>query len=148
MNNIGEQYLGLKRKLFDKCYSSLNGKQREAVFTVNNPLLILAGAGSGKTTVLVKRIVYIIKYGDAYYTDYVPEFVDENYIADMQKALDSENAEEAEVRQEVRRCMEAAKEGGGYVIMPTASPINIPLSPKTERNYIAFIEEALLLGQY
>ena len=59
-----------------------------------------------------------------------------------------ENAEEGEVRQEVRRCMEAAKEGGGYVIMPTASPINIPLSPKTERNYIAFIEEALLLGQY
>ena len=96
MNNIGEQYLGLKRKLFDKCYSSLNGKQREAVFTVNNPLLILAGAGSGKTTVLVKRIVYIIKYGDAYYTDYIPEFVDENYIADMQKALDSDNAEEAE----------------------------------------------------
>lgn len=59
-----------------------------------------------------------------------------------------ENAKEAEVRQEVRRCMEAAKEGGGYVIMPTASPINIPLSPKTERNYFAFIEEALLLGGY
>ncbi|MBQ3517268.1 MAG: UvrD-helicase domain-containing protein, partial [Lachnospiraceae bacterium] len=40
--------------------------QREAVFTVNNPLLILAGAGSGKTTVLVRRITHIIKYGNAY----------------------------------------------------------------------------------
>lgn len=59
-----------------------------------------------------------------------------------------ENAQEAEVREEVRRCMEAAKEGGGYVIMPTASPINLPLSPKTERNYFAFIDEALRLGQY
>ena len=74
-----EEYLKLKRALFDKCYASLNSKQREAVYTVNNPLLILAGAGSGKTTVLVKRIVFIMKYGNAYLTDYVPEFVDDKY---------------------------------------------------------------------
>lgn len=59
-----------------------------------------------------------------------------------------ENVEEEEVRQEVRRCMEAAKPGGGYVIMPTAAPINIPLSPKTERNYFAFIDEAIKQGLY
>lgn len=59
-----------------------------------------------------------------------------------------ENAREEEVREAVRGCMEAAKEGGGYVIMPTASPINIPLSPKTEENYYAFIDEALRLGKY
>lgn len=59
-----------------------------------------------------------------------------------------EHASETEVRETVRLCMESAKEGGGYVIMPTASPINIPLSPITERNYIAFIEESLRLGQY
>ena len=60
-----EKFLKLKRALFDKCYASLNSKQRDAVFTVNGPLLILAGAGSGKTTVLVKRVVFIIKYGNA-----------------------------------------------------------------------------------
>lgn len=52
------------------------------------------------------------------------------------------------VRAEVRRCMQAAKEGGGYVIMPTASPINVPLLPKTYDNYRAFIETALETGGY
>lgn len=59
-----------------------------------------------------------------------------------------ENGTEEEVREEVRRCMDAAKEGGGFVIMPTASPINLPLSPKTERNYLVYMEEALKLGKY
>lgn len=63
----------VKRKLFDSYYSSLNEMQREAVYSVKGPLLVLAGAGSGKTTVLVKRIAHIIKFGDAVYTDDVPD---------------------------------------------------------------------------
>ena len=43
----------------------MNDCQRQAVFTPDGPLLILAGAGSGKTTVLVNRIACLIKYGDA-----------------------------------------------------------------------------------
>ena len=65
-------YLTLKRALFDKYYEKLNDKQREAVYHINGPLLILAGAGSGKTTVLVNRLAYIIRYGNAYYSDAVP----------------------------------------------------------------------------
>jgi len=53
-----------------------------------------------------------------------------------------------EVREAVQGCMRAAKAGGGYVIMPTAAPINEPLSPQTERNYHIFIETALECGQY
>ena len=93
---INDEYLRLKRALFDKCYASLNSKQREAVYTVNDPLLILAGAGSGKTTVLVKRIVHIMKYGNGYQTDYVPDFVDEQYIKEMKEALASPSIELAE----------------------------------------------------
>ena len=94
--NFNERFLKLKRALFNKCYSSLNDKQREAVFTVNDPLLVLAGAGSGKTTVLVKRVVFIIKYGNAYYTDFVPEYADDEYLREMEEALNSPDVSLAE----------------------------------------------------
>lgn len=69
MKNIEVQsrFTSLKRSLFDRLYSNLNDRQREAVYSVNGPLLVLAGAGSGKTTVLVQRIAFIIRYGNAYY---------------------------------------------------------------------------------
>ena len=72
-SSLGARFLNAKRALFDKKYSFLNENQREAVYTVNGPLLILAGAGSGKTTVLVNRVAHIIKYGNAYFSDYVPD---------------------------------------------------------------------------
>jgi len=52
------------------------------------------------------------------------------------------------IREITIECMKAAKDGGGYVIMPTASPINVPLSPVTEKNYFVFIETALEYGWY
>ena len=46
----------------------MNDMQLEAVLSTKGPLLVLAGAGSGKTTVLVNRIVNLVKYGEAYYS--------------------------------------------------------------------------------
>lgn len=48
----------------------------------------------------------------------------------------------------VKKCMESAKAGGGYVIMPTAAPINSPLAKKTEENYLTFMDTALELSGY
>jgi uroporphyrinogen-III decarboxylase len=59
-----------------------------------------------------------------------------------------EHGAPAQVGAEVAACMDAAKAGGGYVLMPTAAPINTPLSPATERNYMAYIEAAERLRDY
>jgi DNA helicase-2/ATP-dependent DNA helicase PcrA len=69
--------------LFDKYYSFLNDEQRDGVYTTEGSVLILAGAGSGKTTVLVNRIVFIVKYGNAYYSRYVPHDIDAQRIAQL-----------------------------------------------------------------
>lgn len=61
-----EKIIELRRKVLEKEFSRMNGRQKQAVFQVNGPLLILAGAGSGKTTVLVNRAANIVRYGNAY----------------------------------------------------------------------------------
>ena len=95
-SDVKSKYLKLKRALFDRAYSSLNVEQRRAVFSVRGPLLVLAGAGSGKTTVLIKRIVHIIKFGDAYESDFVPDDIDENTLLRYEYALSELTPEEIE----------------------------------------------------
>ena len=59
-----------------------------------------------------------------------------------------EQATEKEIESTVKACMESARNNGGFVIMPTAAPINSPLSEQTEKNYYCFIDTALKYGNY
>ena len=98
MNELKERYLLAKRALFDKVLGEkLNNEQRQAAFTAKGPLLVLAGAGSGKTTVLVNRIVFLIKYGNAYFSENIPEDISEGLVAALEAAIDMEPYEIAEI---------------------------------------------------
>lgn len=94
-----ERYLELRNKLFNKYYSSLNDKQKEAVWTTRGPLLVLAGAGSGKTTVLVRRITHILKYGAACDCNEMPANLPEAFEEVCEEA---ENASTEEIGEFLR----------------------------------------------
>ncbi len=88
MQELKERYNKAKRELFFKAFSArLNREQCRAVFTVKGPLLVLAGAGSGKTTVLVNRIAFAVKYGNAFYSEATPANLDEKCVCELEEAL-------------------------------------------------------------
>ena len=61
-----ETTIELKRAALNHYFQNLNTPQQQAVFHVNGPVLVLAGAGSGKTTAMIHRIVQMIHFGDGW----------------------------------------------------------------------------------
>ena len=82
----------LRKQIIENEFKKMNGMQKEAVFNTKGPLLILAGAGSGKTTVVVNRIANLVKYGDAYNSDRFERTPDDNDYINMQKYLDGNSS--------------------------------------------------------
>ncbi|MBR4950306.1 MAG: UvrD-helicase domain-containing protein [Clostridia bacterium] len=75
-----EKYLKLKNKFLKLQFSKLNPMQQKAVFNSEGSCLVLAGAGSGKTTVIINKIAFLIKYGDAYYNEEIPNYITEQDV--------------------------------------------------------------------
>lgn len=78
---LEQEYIALKKQILENEYASLNEMQKKAVFQVNGPLLILAGAGSGKTTVLVNRIGHLLEFGNSYQEDTFTPMIEEEEIS-------------------------------------------------------------------
>ncbi len=81
-------YLSLRRRVLERVFSRMNAPQREAVFRTEGPLLILAGAGSGKTTVLVNRIANLVRFGNAYHSTEIPPFLQDTVTDTLQQYAD------------------------------------------------------------
>ena len=84
MTDFEKRYHEAVRRLILSDFPSLNPMQQEAVLATEGPLLIIAGAGSGKTTVLINRIAKLLKYGRAGDGEVIPADADEKTLALLQ----------------------------------------------------------------
>ncbi len=96
MDDFTKNYIEVRREVIARNFPSLNERQREAVLATEGPLLILAGAGSGKTTVLINRIANLMKYGRASDSGELPFDASEEKLDIMRRYL----AGETELRRE------------------------------------------------
>ena len=87
-----EKYIEERKKVVENDFASLNPMQRKAVMATQGALLILAGAGSGKTTVLINRIANLMRYGKAGDSDEIPETASEDDIEIMRRGGDEARA--------------------------------------------------------
>ncbi len=75
-----KRFLEARRRYILSQFNNLNNMQKEAVATTDGPLLLLAGAGSGKTTVLINRIANLIRFGRASDSADIPDTVTEDDV--------------------------------------------------------------------
>ena len=80
MTDFEKNYIEARKAVVRGDFQNLNPMQQEAVLATEGPLLILAGAGSGKTTVLINRVANLLRYGRAGDSDEIPEDADEEQL--------------------------------------------------------------------
>ena len=75
MNDLNGRFLAARKKYIMSHFQNLNPMQAQAVMATEGPLLLLAGAGSGKTTVLINRIANLIRFGRGSESSFVPDWI-------------------------------------------------------------------------
>ena len=88
---LHSRFIAARRAYIEDRFQHLDPMQRSAVLTTQGPLLLLAGAGSGKTTVLIDRIANLIRFGSGSDTDFVAPYVtqeDVSFLEGLTRPLD------------------------------------------------------------
>lgn len=87
MQNLTNEFCELRKQYIDAKFMTMNPMQKKAIYNVDGPVLVLAGAGSGKTTTIIGRIVYMVMFGHAYYSTETTFPVTENDIKELKSVL-------------------------------------------------------------
>ncbi len=96
------RYAAARRAVIARRYQHMNPSQREAVLATEGPLLLLAGAGSGKTTVLINRVDNLLTFGRGSDADEIPPWAEEKDLAFLEHF--PENPGPEDWREAVRLC--------------------------------------------
>ena len=82
--------VSLRKKYIENQFGFLNPMQQQAVYAVKGPILILAGAGSGKTSVLINRISNMVRFGHSYSSQYFPGDVEDELLHKFENAAEND----------------------------------------------------------
>ena len=107
-DSLDMRFLAARKNYIEGRFSMLNNMQRQAVLTTEGPLLLLAGAGSGKTTVLINRIANLLRYGHGSEGKEIPDFVTEADVRFLEE-LSADPSENERVRADGLCALEPVK---------------------------------------
>jgi DNA helicase-2/ATP-dependent DNA helicase PcrA len=96
-NEFETRFINARRNYIASTFNDLNDMQLEAAMATEGPLLLLAGAGSGKTTVLINRIANLMRFGCGSDTQYIPEDITEDDIIFLENIVNSQNDADHEI---------------------------------------------------
>ncbi len=102
MTDFEQRYAAARKAVITRDLARLNPMQRQGAMTTEGPLLLLAGAGSGKTTVLIQRVYNLLTYGRGSDSDEVPDWATEEDLAFLEQF--PERPSEAEAERAHRLC--------------------------------------------
>ena len=99
MTELERRFIAARQAAIAADFQKLNPRQREGVLTTEGPLLLLAGAGSGKTTVLINRVANLLRYGRGSDSTDIPIPVTEDEAAFLEEYFKSPDDEQRPLMQ-------------------------------------------------